>query len=111
MRWAQGVGISFHPDWHNATSQSALALGEEKAEARPPAAPTLDLKTKEQESLLKMVVGMAIGAYRWDPRARRNDVTSEIESDLARAGVPLDPDTIRKWLRKGAELIPPQEEP
>ena len=53
-----------------------------------------------------MVAAMAMAFYGWDRDALRNTATAEIANDLERLGVSLDPDTIRKWLRKGAELIP-----
>ena len=105
MKWARSMGVEFHPDWWDAVADEE-ALAKDEAEAPPPAAPVLELKTREQESLLKMVAGMAMAGYGWDPNALRSDATAEIASDLEKVGVPLDPDTIRKWLRKGAELIP-----
>src|SRR5690606_31722481 len=64
--------------------------------------------TKEKESLLKLVIGMAVAAYRYNPQAARSDIPTEIVNDLMRAGVPLDADTVRKFLRMGAKLLPPQ---
>lgn len=107
MSWARSVGIDFHPDWWK-----AVTVDEVPGEAAPPlepAAPVPELKTREQETLLKMVAAMAMKFYGWDRNALRNTATGEIESDLAEIGVPLDPDTIRKWLRKAADLIPEQE--
>jgi hypothetical protein len=108
MKWARKIGLEFHLDWWDAVSGEA-ARAKDEVEAPPPAAPVLELKTKEQETLLKMVAAMAMAYYGWDRDALRNEATAEIASDLESAGVPLDPDTIRKWLRKGAELIPPPE--
>lgn len=64
---------------------------------------------REQTSLLKLVMGMAIAGYRYDPRATRSTVTKEIAGDLVRVGVQLDEDTVLKWLRRGIVLLPPQE--
>jgi hypothetical protein len=57
---------------------------------------------------LKVVIGMAVGGYSYDPKAGRSDRPTEIAGDLERAGVPLDVDTVRKWLRESAELLPPK---
>jgi hypothetical protein len=73
------------------------------------AAPEKSLTSRERNSLLSMVIGMAVGGYRFDPTASRSTQTSEIASDLSMAGVPLDVDTVRKWLRESAELLPPKE--
>ncbi len=73
--------------------------------------PTADkpLGAKERESLLKLVIGMAVAAYRYNPAASRSEVVSEIASDLEKAGVALDVDTVRKYIREGRELLPPSE--
>jgi hypothetical protein len=70
--------------------------------------PEKQLGARERESLLKVVIGMAVGGYSYDPKAGRSDRPSEIAGDLERAGVPLDVDTVRKWLREAAELLPPK---
>jgi hypothetical protein len=73
--------------------------------------PEKSLGTRERDSLLKLVIGMAVGCYRYNATAPRNERHAEIASDLARAGVPLDVDTIRKWLKEAANLLPePQAE-
>jgi hypothetical protein len=68
-----------------------------------------DLKTRERESLLRLVIGMAIIGYGYDPKVFRSGKISEIAGDLELAGVPLDADTVRKWLRAAAEVLPPTE--
>lgn len=102
MRWARTKRVEFHPDWWAAV-EADPAPAEQEANRRAPAP---ELGVKERESLLKMVVGMAIGGYGWDPHASRNSATTEITDDLVRAGVPLDVDTVRKWLKMGADLVP-----
>jgi len=59
--------------------------------------------------LLKLVIGMAVRGYVYDPKAARSDSVTEIVKDLALVGVPLDDDTVRKWLREAAEQLPPKE--
>lgn len=46
--------------------------------------------------------------YAYNPKAGRSESTGDIVKDLEQAGVALDPDTVRKWLREAAELLPPQ---
>jgi hypothetical protein len=75
-------------------------------------APAQDVKplgTRERESLAKLVIGMAIGGYAYDPNASRNSSTGEIASDLLQIGLSLDEDTIRKYLAEGRELLPRDE--
>jgi len=66
----------------------------------------LTASNREKQSLLKLVIGMAQGGYRFDPKPARSRTTKEITDDLKNAGVPLDEDTIRKFLRQASELLP-----
>ncbi len=47
------------------------------------------------------------GGCTFDPRIPRNDATGNIASDLAELGISLDQETILKWLRQGADILPP----
>ncbi len=77
---------------------------------RPVAAPEQKhLGARERESLLKLVIGMAVEAYRYNPHATRSDVISEIAGDLEKAGVALDVDTVRKYVQEARELLPPRQ--
>ena len=60
------------------------------------------LHPKERQSLQKMVLGMAIEQYGYDPSTRGSAV-SQIADDLRAHGVSLDEDTIRKQLKAAAE--------
>ncbi len=64
------------------------------------------LHSKEKETLLKMIVGMAIDGYGFDPAANRSPVPKEISDILAEKGMSLDADTVRRWLKEGAEILP-----
>jgi hypothetical protein len=63
--------------------------------------------TAERETLLKMLLGMAIAAYQFDPVAKRNTATGSnrgsIAADLEDLGLAVDPDTIRKHLAEAIE--------
>jgi hypothetical protein len=64
------------------------------------------LSTRERESLLKLVIGMAVEGYRYDPGVQRSDRIPEIAEDLEKAGVALDVDTVRKYLKEASQLLP-----
>lgn len=81
-----------------ATTEDAATTASEKS-----------LSTRERDSLLKLIIGMAMCGYAYDPEQKRNDKLAEIVGDLERAGVSLDADTVRKWLREAAELLPPKQ--
>lgn len=95
---------------HVATQRDEALARLHEIEASKPASPSLEpernLSTRERDSLLKMVIGMAVGGYGFDPNAMRSNQPAEITSDLEKAGVPLDVDTVRKWLRTAAEILP-----
>jgi hypothetical protein len=67
------------------------------------------LATRERDSVMKLIIGMAIRGYSYDPEVARNEAIGRICSDLALLGLSLDPDTVRKWLREAAELLPRQD--
>lgn len=73
-------------------------------EAKPP--PEQGLRGKERESVLKLVIGMAVEGYRHDPALSRSRAVSEITSDIEKLGLSLSDDTVRKWLKEAAELLP-----
>ena len=72
--------------------------------------PDMGLGGKERKSVLRLIIGMAKGGgYGYDPTERRSEVVAVITSDLTLAGVQLSDDTVRKWLKQAAELLPRTE--
>lgn len=65
-----------------------------------------ELHTKEKNTLLKLLLGLALTNYEFNPRATRNATAREITSDLALHNLNLDEDTVRKWLNEAKELLP-----
>lgn len=61
---------------------------------------------REQKTLLKLVIGMAIEQYNYSHTGARNSATAQIKDDLEAHGVGVSENTILKWLREGAELLP-----
>lgn len=61
-----------------------------------------DLSSRERQSLLKMILGMAKAKYRYDPAARASETHQAIADDLAKQGLAIDVDTVRKWLKTAA---------
>lgn len=65
---------------------------------------TNSLGDLERSSLLKLVLGMAISKYDYRPDASRNLATGankgSINADMERLGLPLDPETIRKFINE-----------
>ncbi len=65
------------------------------------------LQDRERGSLLKLIIGMAIDSYGYDPKSSRSTTAKEIAYDLVRTGLTLDEDTIRKYLQMAREVLPP----
>ena len=65
--------------------------------------------SRERESLLKMIIGMAIKGYAYDPKSTRNTTAQEIAGDLQVNGLSLDVDTVRKYLVEARGLLPAEE--
>lgn len=63
--------------------------------------------TKEQESLLKMCAAMAIDGYGYNPAEKRSNFPKELCEILNNHNAPLSTDTIRKFLKKGIDLLEP----
>jgi hypothetical protein len=79
-------------------------IAELQASGKP--APNKSAISREKQTLLKLVIGMAIKGYVYDPAAPRNASTREIATDLRLAGLSVDEDTIRKYLTEAKELLP-----
>lgn len=77
--------------------ENSLREGDEKLD-KP-------LGTTERNQLLKMVIGMAIDSYGYDPLAKKNDATKQIADDLAKIGISIDTDTVRKYLKEAANTV------
>lgn len=58
-----------------------------------------------RETLLKLVIGMAMRGYGYNPEEKRSDKIPEIETDLDQCGLSLDQDTIRKALREAVDEL------
>jgi hypothetical protein len=71
----------------------------------------VELSTKERATVLKIILGMAVVGYRYNPKASRTSVTKEIADDIHSVGLTIDEDTVRKYLRAAAEMHLPGELP
>ncbi len=100
-------------DYHKAQSakksQLIAKLEEEIQALKAAASSTLEPKSlsrqKSFNTLLKLVGGMAMALYNYNPHERRSDTIRQIQNDLDLKGINLDADTIRKWVKEGAALV------
>ncbi|WP_411817365.1 hypothetical protein [Hyphococcus sp. DH-69] len=63
------------------------------------------LHHKTKSSMLKLIAGMAVRGYGYNPKLRQNSAITDIETDLRLLNVPLSDDTIRRWVNEACELI------
>ncbi len=63
--------------------------------------------------MLKLIIGMAINAYGYDPERTKNSATGEnkygISEKLKTHGINIDADTIRKYLTEAKKVLPPRK--
>lgn len=100
VRWALSLKWTIPPE------MAALADRPSPKPERRQIDKVQDLTTTERNSLLKLVIGMAVGGYGYDPSAARSTSAPDIVADLEKAGVRLEADTVRKYLKEAAELLP-----
>ena len=70
-----------------------------------------DFSETERNSMLKLIIGMAIDAYGYNPNSTRNSATGDksgISAKLSTRGIDITDDTIRKYLTEAKKLIGPQ---
>jgi hypothetical protein len=105
---------SLHDRLQTRVQELEAALAKQPAApvvSAPPVAPSKkeSLSTRERNSLLTLVVGMAMAWHGYDPWKPRNKAASDIASELQRVGLSLSDDTIRAYLQEARELVPPPE--
>lgn len=64
-----------------------------------------ELDVRERESLLKLVIGMAVGRYRHELGAKKSVAVTPILQDVERLGLSVSDETVRKYLREAERLL------
>jgi hypothetical protein len=64
-----------------------------------------ELTPKERQTAYKLILGLALEGYRYDPKAGRSTTAKEIAGDLAKWGISITDDTVRKWLTEAAAEV------
>lgn len=68
-------------------------------------APDKDLGTTERNTLLKIIIGMAIQGYKYKPKETTSTKVKEIVDDIETVGLKVSDDTVRKVLKQAASLL------
>ncbi|PND30506.1 hypothetical protein C1I89_29450 [Achromobacter pulmonis] len=63
------------------------------------------LASRERETLLKLVISMAVVGYRYDSTGKRSGAVSEITKDVESLGLSVSDETVRKYLKEASGLL------
>ena len=87
--------------------RALVPLNEFQVRMQPAAADEDDLSADAKRSLYRMVVGMAIMNYEFDPKSAYSDskTYTYICNDIARTNVEISARTAKKYLRAGLEYL------
>lgn len=66
------------------------------------------VSTTERNTFLKLLIGMAVKGYNYDPKASKSTTPKEIADDLAGLGITITDDTVRKYLKEAAQAFLPE---
>lgn len=93
-------------EWPNFSELGFTKSELEKLENNLDDKPTKEVSTRERDTLLKLIIGLATDGYGYDPNALRSPFPKELEGILVGAGISVSDDTIRKWLKEAAQHLP-----
>lgn len=112
IEWALHAKVDPPPALVDAVRAQGRTLIEQRTQMRtlqdqPAEVPTVErpLGERERATLLRMIIGMAIGGYGHDPYAKRSDVPKTIADDLADLGLECSDQTVREKLKDARELL------
>ena len=109
ISWLIEVGVpkSWIPqellDWHAEKIKTPMPQTSiEQSEEKP-------FSETERNTMLKLIIGMAMDAYKYDPNAKRNTATGEkkdgIRAKLELRGIDISNDTIHNYLTEAKKLL------
>lgn len=108
-RWLMEIGIQSNFFCTEEQTSAAYSPGTQQeivAGRQPDPIEDKPLVTSERDSLLKLVIGMAVQGYSYNPEAKKSGTVAEIKSDIEQLGLALDDDTIRSYLKQASAKLP-----
>lgn len=117
--WAWHDAYQAESEAHTATRLQLTLAGdyfsemlEELDAARAEAAEAKGVKlgTRERDSLHRLLIGIAVAGYGYDPKAAKSPIPAQISSDLQNLGIEMTDDTVRKYLKAATALLPGKTE-
>ncbi len=97
--WALSLGWRVPADLAGLASSPSVTVVTETSGTEKP------LEGKGRASALKLILGLAIGGYGYNPQATRSTIPKEIADDLLLSGITLTDETVREWLRAAAQEV------
>jgi hypothetical protein len=67
-----------------------------------------EIHPRERNTLLTIIAAMAFDGYGWNPRQAKSPMAKDISAAVQAIGSSISDDTVRKYLREAAEIIPPE---
>lgn len=101
--WALHAKVDPPPALVEAVRAQGRSLIEKRAQEAGEEKP---IGERERNTLLRMIIGMAIGGYGYDPEAGKSDVAPTVFKDLDKLGLEGAEQTIRNKLRDASQLLP-----
>jgi hypothetical protein len=89
--------------------EARIAELEKTLPAAEPAVKLQSAITRERNTLLKIILGLAMDTYGYQPHSPRGATAGEISDHLEGVGLPISKDTVRKYLSEAAEFAPPRD--
>lgn len=103
IEWALHAKVEPPQALVDAVRAQGRSLIEKRAQAASEEKP---LAERERNTLLRIIIGMAIGGYSYDPDAKRSETPKEIADDLSELGLECSDQTIREKLKEARALLP-----
>lgn len=98
-QWALSLGWKVPGEFADLGLRSIETRLRDKSDEERP------LTGKGRATALKLILGLAINGYRYNPEAPRSPIPSEIAGDLQQLGISLTDETVREWLRMAAKEV------
>lgn len=112
--WWQGPWINFDGSEIELTAFVILHDELEKLKQDSPQTKwNANVSEIERSSMLKLIIGMAIDAYGYDPKGTRNAATGDkngISEKLKTRGINIDADTVRKYINEAKNNFYPENQ-
>lgn len=104
LRWAISKYLNI-PKILNVLAEEILGFTTSEATSVPDQSSIKEhLGTRERKSLLKILIGIAMEKYAFNPDNQKNSAAKRISDDLYKNGISVSEDTVRKYLDEAKDL-------